>query len=70
MYHARDMVAGTKKASDEWSQELSALKNDFKPEWLEYWFDGLGFCVFLSMVNFEGPRTNDSQAHGTLWGND
>jgi hypothetical protein len=64
------MVAGTKKASDELSQDLSALKRDFKAEWLEYWFDGLGFCVFLSTFNFERPRINYVQAHGTLWAND
>lgn len=50
MYHARDLVVRTKQASEEWSQELSALTNAFKPEWLEYWFDGLGFCVFSLLL--------------------
>ncbi|SCO79310.1 related to seed imbibition protein Sip1 [Fusarium oxysporum] len=62
MYHARDMVAGTKKASDEWSQELSALKNDFKPEWLEYWFDGLGFCTWNAL----GQRLTDQKIFDAL----
>ncbi|KAF9774923.1 hypothetical protein IL306_007011 [Fusarium sp. DS 682] len=62
MYHARDMVAGTKKASDEWSQELSALSNEFKPEWLEYWFDGLGFCTWNAL----GQRLTDQKIFDAL----
>jgi hypothetical protein len=52
MYHARNLVSATKEANKEWSHELSALVDDFKPEWLEYWFDGLGFCVFLVLFTF------------------
>lgn len=46
MYHARNLVSVTKQANDESKHELTAFMNDFKPEWLEYWFDGLGFCEF------------------------
>ncbi|KAM0442483.1 hypothetical protein ACHAQK_004176 [Fusarium lateritium] len=62
MYHARDLVARTKQASEEWSQELSALTNDFKPEWLEYWFDGLGFCTWNAL----GQRLTEQKIFDAL----
>lgn len=57
MYHARNLVSVMKQAKKEWSHELSALVDDFKPEWLEHWFDGLGFCVFLFLSVF-GKQTD------------
>jgi hypothetical protein len=57
MYHARNLVSVTKQANGEWPNELSALVDDFKPEWLEHWFDGLGFCVFLFLSIF-GKQTD------------
>lgn len=52
MYHARNMVSQTAQANVEHEQQLSSLTGDFKPKWLEYWFDGLGFCM-LSNTNIE-----------------
>ena len=57
MYHARNLVSVTKQVSDESKHELTALMNDFKPEWLEYWFDGLGFCEFGVLFGI-GPPTD------------
>ncbi|KAF4999207.1 hypothetical protein FGRMN_2666 [Fusarium graminum] len=62
MYHARNLVAGTKQASEEWSQELSALTNDFKVQWLEHWFDGLGFCTWNAL----GQRLTDQKIFDAL----
>ncbi|KAF4963939.1 hypothetical protein FSARC_8074 [Fusarium sarcochroum] len=62
MYHARSLVAGTTQASDERTQELSSLVNDFKPEWLEYWFDGLGFCTWNAL----GQRLTDQKIFDAL----
>ncbi|KAF4972632.1 hypothetical protein FZEAL_9557 [Fusarium zealandicum] len=62
MYQARNLVAQTKQASDEWDQELSALVADFKPEWLEHWFDGLGFCTWNAL----GQRLTDQKIYDAL----
>ncbi|KAL4730222.1 hypothetical protein ACLX1H_002254 [Fusarium chlamydosporum] len=62
MYHARNLVSVTKQASDEWSHEVSALVNDFKPEWLEYWFDGLGFCTWNAL----GQQLTDQKIFDAL----
>ncbi|KAM0564587.1 hypothetical protein ACHAPJ_000802 [Fusarium lateritium] len=62
MYHARNLVAGTTQANDERSQELSSLVDDFKPEWLEYWFDGLGFCTWNAL----GQRLTDQKIFDAL----
>lgn len=47
MKHARTLVAQAKQSSlgQEEDEELKALASDFKPEWMENWYDGLGFCA-------------------------
>jgi len=44
MYHARSLVSAVKSATGELEQELKTLHDNIKPEWLENWYDGLGFC--------------------------
>ncbi len=43
MYHARDLVVSAKSSTDEWEAEANAL-GEVKPQWMENWYDGLGFC--------------------------
>lgn len=44
MYHARSLVVASKQATGEYEKELEALREGVKPEWMENWYDGLGFC--------------------------
>lgn len=44
MYHARSLVVASKKSTGEYNEELKALRDGVKPEWMENWYDGLGFC--------------------------
>jgi hypothetical protein len=44
MYQARNVVTAVKKASGELDEELVALRDGVKAEWMENWYDGLGFC--------------------------
>ncbi|KFZ08038.1 hypothetical protein V501_06122 [Pseudogymnoascus sp. VKM F-4519 (FW-2642)] len=46
MYHARDLVQDLSLATSEEKQELMALKDDVKPQWMENWFDGLTYCTW------------------------
>lgn len=47
IYHARSLVVSSKKSTGEFEQELRALQEGVKPEWMENWYDGLGFCKRL-----------------------
>ena len=44
MYHARDIALNSAGTSTPLSKELKSLDDDIKPEWLEEWYDGLGYC--------------------------
>ncbi|KAJ4314442.1 hypothetical protein N0V84_008905 [Fusarium piperis] len=57
MYHARNLVSQATQANVEHEQQLSSLVNGFKPKWLEYWFDGLGFCTWNAL----GQRLTDQK---------
>ncbi|KFX96760.1 hypothetical protein V490_03157 [Pseudogymnoascus sp. VKM F-3557] len=46
MYQARDLVQNLSLATSEEKQELMALKDDIKPQWMENWFDGLTYCTW------------------------
>jgi hypothetical protein len=46
MYHARRLVMKYEVASGEAAAEEKALMDDFKPEWLENWYDGLAYCTW------------------------
>ncbi|GKT43211.1 putative galactose dehydrogenase galD [Colletotrichum spaethianum] len=43
MYQARNYILQEKKASNELLAELKALEEGVKPEWMENWYDGLGY---------------------------
>lgn len=47
MYHARTLVRGSHSMSPAWDAELETLGNEVRPEWLENWYDGLGYCELL-----------------------
>lgn len=44
MYHARSLVVAGKQSTGEFNEEYKALRDGVKPEWMENWYDGLGFC--------------------------
>lgn len=44
MYHARSLVISSKKSTGEYEEEMKALQDGVKAEWMENWYDGLGFC--------------------------
>jgi hypothetical protein len=44
MYHSRSVVQARQKPSKELETELQALQDGIKAEWMENWYDGLGYC--------------------------
>lgn len=44
MYQSRNVVQAAKIANHELDAELKALRDGVKPEWMENWYDGLGYC--------------------------
>lgn len=48
VYHSRNVVLAAKKADGALDDELKALKDDVKIEWMENWYDGLGYCKYIS----------------------
>jgi hypothetical protein len=46
MYYARRLVMKYETASGEALAEEQALMDDFKPQWLENWYDGLSYCTW------------------------
>jgi hypothetical protein len=44
MYHARTIVTKARSTNQALEQELKVLSDAVRPEWLENWYDGLGFC--------------------------
>jgi len=46
MYHARKVVMKYSVGAEEAEAEFKALADDFKPEWLENWYDGLSYCTW------------------------
>lgn len=57
MYHARQAVATSKRLTGELEQEMKALQEGVKPEWMENWYDGLGFCTWNAL----GQRLTDEK---------
>ncbi|GJC85070.1 putative galactinol--sucrose galactosyltransferase 6 [Colletotrichum liriopes] len=43
MYQARNYILQEKKASNELLAEMKAIEQGVKPEWMENWYDGLGY---------------------------
>jgi hypothetical protein len=46
MYQSRNVVHAAKTVNNELDKELQALTDGVKPEWMENWYDGLGYCKF------------------------
>jgi hypothetical protein len=44
MYHARTLVMKARSANQAVEEEWKTLSDAVRPEWLENWYDGLGFC--------------------------
>ncbi|KAK8851880.1 raffinose synthase Sip1 [Apiospora arundinis] len=49
VYHSRNVVLAAKKADGALDDELKALKDDVKIEWMENWYDGLGYCTWNAL---------------------
>lgn len=55
MYEARNAVrAQESKQPKAWLEEANAILNDVKPEWMENWYDGLGFCKLKYCLEYRG----------------
>lgn len=65
MYHARSLVLDSKKSTGEFDEEMKALREGVSPEWMENWYDGLGFCK-RTLTSLHRPLTNHTQVLGTL----
>ncbi|KAL1612977.1 hypothetical protein SLS60_001208 [Paraconiothyrium brasiliense] len=46
MYHARKLVMKYQAVSGETAKEEEALMKDYKPQWLQNWYDGLSYCTW------------------------
>ncbi|RYC62304.1 hypothetical protein CHU98_g3891 [Xylaria longipes] len=53
MYHARALIPFTSNTHNALSHELSheplIHRNDFRPEWMQNWYDGLGYCTWNAL---------------------
>ncbi|KAK9425724.1 putative Raffinose synthase Sip1 [Seiridium unicorne] len=49
MYHSRNVIQAAKKVNHELDVELQALREGVKPEWMENWYDGLGYCTWNAL---------------------
>ncbi|KAI0171635.1 raffinose synthase Sip1 [Pestalotiopsis sp. NC0098] len=49
MYQSRNVVQAAKIANHELDAELKALRDGVKPEWMENWYDGLGYCTWNAL---------------------
>ncbi|KAF2022040.1 glycoside hydrolase family 36 protein [Aaosphaeria arxii CBS 175.79] len=46
MYYARRIVLKYEASTGQLTEELKALQDAIKPEWLENWYDGLTYCTW------------------------
>ncbi|RFU75321.1 glycoside hydrolase family 36 [Trichoderma arundinaceum] len=49
MYHARSLVMKARSTNQALEHELKSLSDAVRPEWLENWYDGLGFCTWNAL---------------------
>ncbi|KAI0126386.1 raffinose synthase Sip1 [Xylariales sp. AK1849] len=49
MYQSRNVVQAVKQVNHELDTELQALRDGVKPEWMENWYDGLGYCTWNAL---------------------
>lgn len=50
MYHARSLVMKARGKNEALEAELKALSEAVRPEWLDQWYDGLGYCQYTTRV--------------------
>lgn len=48
MYHARSLVTKARGKNEALEAELKALSDAVRPEWLDEWYDGLGYCKYTA----------------------
>lgn len=60
MYHARSL--STRSVTD---NKVELASSEVQPQWLESWYDGLGYCMLPSPNPLY--KTNYIQAPGTPW---
>jgi hypothetical protein len=66
MYQARTLVSQSKATSYQWDKEMATLSGEVKPEWMENWYDGLGFCTCL-VLHPVSDAANHEKALGMHW---
>ncbi|KAJ2989628.1 hypothetical protein NUW58_g3376 [Xylaria curta] len=60
MYHARALISFTSSIHSALPQGPPAHRNDFRAEWMQNWYDGLGYCTWNAL----GQRlTEDKLLH-------
>jgi hypothetical protein len=74
MYQARNMIRTCNEIDTQLDADLPAIQGDLQPEWIENWYDGLGFCAssayrepVLNIVADFSPRhleCSRTAAHG------
>ncbi|TQN68528.1 putative galactinol--sucrose galactosyltransferase 6, partial [Colletotrichum shisoi] len=62
MYQARNYILQEKKASNELLAEMKAIDEGVKPEWMENWYDGLGYCTWNAL----GQRLTEEKVLNAL----
>ncbi|OHW93263.1 raffinose synthase sip1 [Colletotrichum incanum] len=62
MYQARNYILQEKKASNELLAEMKAIEEGVKPEWMENWYDGLGYCTWNAL----GQRLTDEKVFNAV----
>ncbi|KAF2109244.1 raffinose synthase protein-like protein Sip1 [Lophiotrema nucula] len=62
LYHARKLVTRYEAATGEMAEELKALTDGVKPEWLENWYDGLTYCTWNGL----GQNLNEQKLFDAL----
>ncbi|KAI0008704.1 glycoside hydrolase family 36 protein [Xylariaceae sp. FL0662B] len=62
MYHARNVAFATGKDDNELAQKSKGLSDDIRPEWMENWYDGLGYCTWNAL----GQRLTDEKVFNAI----
>ncbi|KAI0200850.1 glycoside hydrolase family 36 protein [Astrocystis sublimbata] len=49
MYHARSLVLFNNSSDDELSRKPLAQSSGIEPQWMQSWYDGLGYCTWNAL---------------------
>lgn len=58
MYHARRIVHGGDQRTGVEQEEIKALTEGVKPQWMANWFDGLSYCESPSLISVSALSIN------------